>query len=67
VFRPILDPGTSKLQVRGIIVSDSLFGCFLANPCVYEEWASRDDVYEADGRPEGGALYFGRMLGTKLS
>jgi hypothetical protein len=44
VFRPILDAGTSKTQDRGLIVSNRLFGCFLANPWVCEEWSSHEDV-----------------------
>ena len=63
MFRPILDPGTSKIQVRGIIVSNSLFGCSLADPCVYGErvfsrgrisslWSSRrkSPVFRQTGR-----------------
>jgi len=56
-----------KYKSEASLSRTACVGCFLANPCVFEEWAFHDDVYEDHCRPEGGALYFGRLLCTKLS
>ena len=63
MFRPILDPSTSKIQVRGLIVSDSLFGCFIASmrsgvltrtymkiTVIQKEAIRRTDRYQTIGR-----------------